>query len=75
MIPIKVCIIIECSGKTVILDAGVGICIQFDSIQVHYISALDYAEQDKRTEDVLDVAIRLRYQDTNVRFQNVVTLR
>ena len=58
-----------------ILDAGVEICIQYDNIQVHYISALDYPEQDKRTEGVLDVAIRLSYQDKDVRFQNIASLR
>ena len=58
-----------------LLDAGVGICIMNDNIQVHYISALDYLGHNKRTEDVLDVAIRLRYQNTNVRFHNTVTLR
>ena len=63
------------TGKTVVLDAGAEMCSQDENIQVHYISALDYPEQDKRTEGVLDVAIRLRYQDKDVRFQNIATLR
>ena len=63
------------TGKTVILDAGAEMCSQDENIQVHYISALDYPEQNKRTEDVLDVANRLRFENTKVRFQNIVSLR
>ena len=63
------------TGKTVVLDAGAEMCSQDENIQVHYISALDYPEQDKRTEDVLDVANRLRFENTRVEFQNIVSLR
>ena len=63
------------TGKTVVLDAGVEMCSQDENIQVHYISALDYPQQDKRTEDVLDVANRLRFENTRVKFQNIVSLR
>ena len=63
------------TGKTIILDAGVEMSIQDENIQVHYISALDFPQQDKRTEDVLDVANRLRFENTRVRFQNIVSMR
>ena len=67
------------TGKTVVLDAGAEMCSQDENIQVHYISALDYTEVThslkKRTECVLDVANRLRFQNTVVKFQNIVTLR
>ena len=63
------------TGKTVILDAGAEMCSQDENIQVHCISALDYPLQNKRAEDVLDVANRLRFENTRVKFQNIVSLR
>ena len=63
------------TGKTIVLEAGAEICSQDENIQVHYISALDYPQQNKRAEDVLDVANRLRFENTRVKFQNIVSLR
>ena len=63
------------TGKTVVLDAGAEMCSQDENIQVHYISALDYPLQNKKAEDVLDVANRLRFENTRVKFQNIVSLR
>ena len=63
------------TGKTVVLDAGAEMCSQDENVHVHHISALDYSEQNKTAEDVLDVANRLRFENTRVKFQNIVSLR
>ena len=63
------------TGKTVQLEAGAWICSEHEDLTVHYINALDYSNYDKITEDVLDVANRLRMDSSKIKFQNIVSLR
>ena len=45
------------------------------TVTVHLLSMLDYPNQDKRTPSILDIAFEHKYQNTNVTFQSVDSLR
>ena len=50
-------------GKTLLLEAIALSLAALDDTDVYFISALDYVTYQKKYDDVLDIALRLKLQD------------
>ena len=50
-------------GKTLLLEAIAERTKAYEDTDVYFISALDYGMQEKKYDDVLDIALRLKLQD------------
>ena len=62
------------TGKTILLEGAVEILLD-ETIDIHFISALNYAGDTKWTEGVLDIAFRQKFTDTGVKFHSMATFR
>jgi len=63
------------TGKTLILEAAAKTLSERDDTEVVFICALDYNEDTKKSDDILDKMLREKYRGTRITFQSTADLR
>ena len=62
------------TGKTILLE-GAAEKLLTGNTDIHFISALNYPDDTKWTEGVLDIALRQKFEDMGVKFHSMASFR